>query len=74
MSRSLDLNQLRSQVLENQSRGTDSRPVHVDKEGRITTDPRAAQQPNLSRVPQQTFASRPAEVINISKLQINTVH
>jgi hypothetical protein len=56
MSQSLDLNQLRSHVLENQSRGTDSRPVHVDKEGRITTDPQAAHQPNLSKVPQQTFA------------------
>ncbi|MEM8723244.1 MAG: hypothetical protein AAGE84_28825 [Cyanobacteria bacterium P01_G01_bin.39] len=56
MNRSLDLNELRNHVLENQRKGNNSKPVHVDKEGRITTDPQAAQQPNLSQVPQQTFA------------------
>ncbi|BAY84681.1 hypothetical protein NIES267_41770 [Calothrix parasitica NIES-267] len=56
MSRSLDLNELRNHVLNNQREGNSSRPVHVDREGKITTNPQAAHQPNLSKVPQQTFA------------------
>lgn len=59
MSRSLDLNELRNHVLENQLEDNNSKPVHVDKEGRITTDPEAAHQPNLSQVPQETFACMP---------------
>lgn len=54
--RQVDLNELRNHVLNNQREGNSSRPVHVDREGRITTDPQAAHQPNLSKVPQQTFA------------------
>lgn len=59
MTRPLDLNELRNRVLENQQRGNDlptSKPVHVDNEGNITLDPQAAQQRNLSQVPQKTFA------------------
>lgn len=61
MTRSVDLNELRNRVLENQQRGTDlptstARSVYVDNEGNITLDPQAEQQRNLSQVPQKTFA------------------
>lgn len=59
MTRSLDLNELRNRVLENQQQGRDlptSNPVHVDKEGNIILDPQGAQRRNLSQVPQKTFA------------------
>lgn len=59
MTRSLDLNELRNRVLENQRQGQDlpaSNPVHVDNEGNIVLDPQSPQRQNLSQVPQKTFA------------------
>ncbi len=61
MTHSVDLNELRNRVLENQQKGTDlptspARSVYVDQEGNITLNPQAGQQRSLSQVPQKTFA------------------
>ena len=79
MTRSVDLNELRNIVINNQQRGdnlpqSNDHSVFVDNEGNIVLQPESGQQRNLSRVPQKTFAVSVTQnrLVVVQKLPSNT--